>query len=47
MKLVVALAAILLAGSVLLVNAAADTASDAPPKAGCAATHPSPSSPHC
>ena len=35
MKLAVALIAILFSGSVLLVNAAADAASDARPKAEC------------
>ncbi|MGE5095041.1 MAG: hypothetical protein ACM3SO_07870 [Betaproteobacteria bacterium] len=39
MKLVVSLIAILFAGSVLLVNAMADTASDARPKADCATAH--------
>lgn len=47
MKLVLSFVAILLAGSVLLVNAAADTASDARPKADCTTTHTGSPAPRC
>jgi hypothetical protein len=47
MKLVVCLIAILFSGSVLLVNAAADAASDARPSAQCTTSDQSPSASRC